>query len=255
VKATDIRKKFQEWIGKLRDEAKERSGTATELHGKLEQFQKDLRQSASDFGMHVKKYKEEYGTASTEIDRIKQEIQGLDDELAAATKKHHDETIVLSTAPLYLLIPFFGPLIMAGVLIGVGVDFGLLVERIKGQVEKLEQTRKRLSVKQAFYEQYRNGAELTQKTADDLAVVLPLVKKLEGAWRTMTSDLDDLHKVLVGGAVESVKEDWDYASLDLDTARATWNDLKDQADRYRRFAEVKAASNVTELSSGVRPAA
>jgi hypothetical protein len=250
--ASEVQAQFQRYIGILADEAKARQVKAEGLKIKLTKFHGNLKDSGGKFDKHLEVYKTKYEQVSEELKKVKDDIADLQTKLNDARKKQHDEELALETSPLYLLIPILGPFIMGGVLIGVGVDYGLLIEDLKGKVAKMEAFQTTLTGKQTFFNQYQVARSLTEKTAKDIAVILPLVEKLEAAWNALTSDLTDLGKVMGEANAVALLKDWDFASLNLDVAQITWRDLKTQADQYRRFAVAKPASTVDELSHGIR---
>jgi DNA repair exonuclease SbcCD ATPase subunit len=250
-----IQEQFKSYIRRLKTEADARSTKAGALQTKLTTFRDNLKQSGADFTLHYADYLTKYGDAQKELEKLRGDLDDLSKELDDARKKERDETIVLGTSPLYLLIPFFGPFIMAGVLIGVGTDFGLLKEKIKTKIKEAEEKRKRADTKETFFAAYTQAKDWTWKTAEDIKAVLPLVDKLKSAWDALSSDLSDLSEVMGSGQSSALIEDWDFASIDLETGQKTWLDLKEQADQYRRFADCKKVDTVDQLAEGVKQAA
>lgn len=253
--ADSIRTNFQSHIKRLKKDADERNQKAGDLQDQLLAFRDNLKRSEADFKKDFASYTTKYGQVEKELDEIKADIEDMRTQLEAARKKQRDETIVLGTSPLYMLIPFIGPFVMAGVLIGVGVDYGLLVEDLKGKVSELEKKEEGMGTKQIFFESYKTAKGLTEKTSKDLEDILPLVEKLKKAWDTLSKDLGDLSKIMSSANQMGLEEDWDFASVDLETARDTWRDLKEQADQYRRFTDIKPAKTVDELAKGMVAAA
>ena len=149
-----IQQQFKRYIDKLKEEADERTTKAGALQGKLTAFQSNLKQSGADFGANYASYQTKYGEAEKELNKLRGELTDLAKELEDARKKERDEMIVLGTSPLYLLIPFFGPLIMGGILLGVGIDFGLLKEKIKAKINKAEEQQKKANTEQTFFAAY-----------------------------------------------------------------------------------------------------
>lgn len=245
---TQVRVDFARYIGKLGEDASERAERARQLHTKLTGFQNALRGAKGEFKRHFDSYSRQFGSASSALKKAQAELQEVQDELAAAQKKRHDETIVLATSPLYLLIPFFGPFICAGVLLGVGIDYGLLIEKLKGKVQRLEVVTQDLGTKETFFEAYRVASELTDKTHEGINHVLPLVAKLEGAWGAMAKDLVDLQGILGDAKRGAERSDWNMASLDLETAQVTWRDLRDQADNYRRHGVAERVQSAEQMN-------
>jgi hypothetical protein len=254
-KSVAIQKQFQSYIDRLKTEADERSSKAGALKTKLTTFRDNLKTSESDFSKNYEDYQKKYGEAEKELNALRGEISDLENELARARKKESDETIVLATAPAYLIIPVIGPFVMAGVLIGVGVDFGLLREKLKEKIKEAETKKATAGTKATFFLVYTEARNCTKETAEAIKAVLPLVEKLKIAWDALSSDLGDLSKVMGSAQGLALKEDWDFASIDLGTAQKTWLDLKEQADQYRRFADCERVDNVDQLTEAMKKAA
>ncbi|MDT5271742.1 MAG: hypothetical protein QOH49_3928 [Acidobacteriota bacterium] len=254
-KGAAIQKDFKKYIERLKTEADARSTKAGALQTKLTTFRGNLKQSGADFSVHYADYQTKYGDAEKELLKLRGDLDDLNKELDDARKKERDETIVLGTSPLYLFIPIFGPFIMAGVLLGVGIDFGLLKEKIKNKIKEAEEQQKRADTKQTFFAAYTQAKDWTGKTAEDIKAVLPLVDKLKSAWDALSSDLKDLSVLMSSAQGESLNEEWDFASIDLQNGLKTWLDLKEQADQYRRFADCKKVDTVDQLAEGMQKAA
>ncbi len=253
--SASIQKQFQSYIDRLKTEAGERSAKASELKTKLTTFRDNLEKSGSEFNKHFDSYKTKYGDAEKQLAKIRTDLADLNAELAAARKKESDETIVLETSPLYLLIPGIGLLITGGVLIGVGVDLGLLKEKINEKIRRAEELNKQANTKATFYAAYTEAKGMTETTSKDIKAVLPFVEKLKNAWDALCSDLADLSKLVGTAHGEALKEDWDFASIDLETAQKTWIELRTQADQYRRFADCGKAESVNQLMESMKQAA
>ncbi len=252
--ANDIRASFVKFVGRLQQDAAERAKSASELKGKLVKFRYDLSARNGEFKRHLGNYRNLFGSASKELKTAQDDLKAAQDELDVAYKKQHDEMIVLSTSPLYLLVPFFGPLICAGVLLGVGIDYGLLVEKLKGKVERLDILTKNLGSKEAFFEAYQAATELTSKTHEDIEQVLPLVDKLELAWTAISSDLSRVQSLLTRANLDATDKDWELASANLEEAQQKWRALEKQADTLRRFGTAERVGSADELAGGQKAA-
>jgi DNA repair exonuclease SbcCD ATPase subunit len=248
----EVKEQFKEYIAYLLEDAKKRAQKAAELKNKLTAFSKNLETSKEHFGVHVEDYGNKYADYEGKLKKTKEEAADLQRELDALRKTQKDKEIVLETSPLYLLIPGFGFFVMAGVLIGVGVDYGLKKEELQGKIRKLEETQKKLSAEQNFFNNYSVVLDLTTKTLGDVKAAIKSVGQLEKAWNALTDDMQELVKKLEGAKGRSLDEDWRFAALDLRTAQKTWESLAEQADQYRRFGDAKKAANVDQLFKNVK---
>jgi hypothetical protein len=227
------RGKFVQYIGVLKQDAQERAAEATTLHKKLMTFHGNLKSSNAEFVADAKNYEKLFGSLNPRVQFLKTELDILQKELNGMRKQEADFVIVLETAPLYLLIPFFGPWIMSGVLVGVGGALGALRKKIWDKLEEAIRLNDELGPKEKFMAYYKYGQDSTGSTAKEVEKAAKLVEKLKNAWGKITSDLGDLNKRLLDDASKrSLTGDWDVAMIKLDTAKATWRDLKVDAERY-----------------------
>lgn len=104
--------------------------------------------------MHMADYATKYADHDGKLKQIQEQVADLQKELKALRKTQADKELVLETSPLYLLIPGFGFFIMAGVLLGVGIDFGLKKEELQGKINKLELAQTKLSSEHNFFNNY-----------------------------------------------------------------------------------------------------
>lgn len=248
----EVKEQFKGYIFYLFEDARKRAKDAATLKGKLTTFETNLRKSQGEFGEHVVDYGNKYADHDGKLKAIQEQVADLEEELKKLRKTQADKELVLETSPLYLLIPGFGFFIMAGVLLGVGIDFGLKKEELQGKIGKLEEAQKKLSVEQNFFNNYTVVLGLTTKTLSDLKTAIQAVGKLEKSWNALTADMQELVTKLEGAKGRSFVEDWRFAALDLTTAQATWAALAEQADQYRRFGDAKRAASVAEVFEGFK---
>jgi len=219
---------------------------------KLTAFEANLKKSQSEFILHADDYANKYADHEGKLKVIQEQVDDLEKELKALRKTQADKELVLETSPLYLLIPGFGFFIMAGVLLGVGIDFGLKKEELQGKIDKLTTAQSTLSSEQNFYNNYNIALQSTTKTIKDLKAAIEAVGKLEKAWNALSDDMEELVSKLEGARGRSLVEDWRFASLDLTTAQKTWEDLALQADQYRRFGDAKRVDTVDKAFEGFK---
>jgi DNA repair exonuclease SbcCD ATPase subunit len=222
------------------------------LRKKLTAFEANLKKSQSEFILHADDYATKYADHEGRLKVIQEQIDDLEKELKDLRKTQRDKELVLETSPLYLLIPGFGFFIMAGVLLGVGIDFGLKKEELQGKIGKLTTAQSTLSSEQNFYNNYNIALQSTTRTIKDLKAAIEAVGKLEKAWNALSDDMEELVSKLDGASGRSLVEDWRFASLDLATAQKTWEALALQADQYRRFGDAKRATTVEKAFEGFK---
>jgi hypothetical protein len=245
--AQDILSKFKRFVGRLQDEAAERADKAKGLLAKYNEFHTGLEVSQNNFKDVATRLHDKYNSNNPKVEQMKKDLKDLQGDIERMLKKEKDEIIVLGTSPLYLLIPFIGPLILAGVNIGVGVDLGLLRVKIKEAQDKAQLLTHELDVKERFVSHLETGETMANDTVKSIEKIITDLDVLEKAWRAISSDLGNL-KDNVGKAVTDVsKKDWLFAPLDLETVKNQWRDVAQLADNYRRFAKIDAAKSVDDI--------
>jgi hypothetical protein len=249
--AKEARKKFVTYIGILKQDAEVRAGKATALDLKLGEFHRNLKSSNAEFVADAKNYERLFGALNPKVQQLKQDLDLLQKELTGMRKQESDFIIVLETAPLYLLIPWFGYLIMAGVLSGVGGALGTLRNRIWENLDKAIKLNDELGPKEKFMAHYHYGEESTAKTAKEAEKAAKFVEKIKNAWSKIASDLTDLNTRLLADANQSsLTGAWDVANVRLGTAKDTWQDLKVDAEQYLRY-QLRRADNLDDAMGGV----
>lgn len=248
--AIQARRDFAKYVGILMKDAEKRAGAASILHGQIVTFHQNLRLSYAEFGRDSAAYKGKFGEISPKVKKLQAGLDLLQKELDGLRVEEDQKVLLLETAPVYLAIPLIGYLIMSGVLLGAGIHLGVIRKRIAEKVEEASGLAKELGPLQSFMALYEYGETSTLKTADEVKTVLPLVEKIKNAWSDLTSDLKELRDVLTDASGGSLTGDWDVATLKLDIAKATWQDLKGASERYLRY-QLKRADDVEEAMKGV----
>jgi len=246
------RKDFVKYIRILKEDAQLMAGRATDLHTKLVKFHSDLKSSNAEFVADAMNYERLFGRLSPDVQRMKQELDSLQKELDGMRKQESDLVIVLETAPLYiLLIPWFGPFILAGVLTGAGTALGVVRTKIWDKLQEAIAINDKLGPKEKFMAQYQYGQESTDKTAKEAKAAAKLVEKIKNAWSDITDNLTDLDTRLLNNASQnSLTGEWDVAKLRLRTSRSSWDILKTQAEQYLRY-QLDRADDLDEAMKGV----
>jgi len=208
-----------------------------------------IRKIKSAFDKKQTEFDSKFGDGGTELARLKALKDSVDAELAALQKKEKDEVIVLSTSPVYLVIPMFGPFILAGVDIGVGIDLAKVREKISTLQKEITAYRKKINTTERFQGYYTNGKEIVGDIAEKIEKVAPKLEAVGKGWRAMAKDLDYIVQSLSDhGRSQIAAEDWFNFVNTLDTSRNTWKRVAGMANHFRLVAEPVAAKTPEELT-------
>jgi len=208
-----------------------------------------LNTSKSAFNGQKQKFITNLGAEGAANEKLKASMQGLENELLRLRKKESDEVIVLSTSPVYLAIPIFGPLILAGVDIGVGADLAITRKKIAEKVEEVTRIKATMATNERFMGYYTSNNDRFEKISKNIEVLAPKLETLGKAWRAIASDLTNVHTVLSTNGRKSIQgENWFNLTIALDTAKKGWARISTQADHFRRFGGTpKKAGSVDQL--------
>jgi hypothetical protein len=254
-----IEKRFKLALEDLITEAETRAKRAEKLKDDIlgpDGLKIKLQANKTGFDMKKTIFGDKYGKESPRVQKFIQDMKLLQTEINGLRKKERDEVIVLGTSPLYLIIPLFGPLILAGVDIGVGVDLAKTREQISGKLREAEVIKEKLGIAERFMAYYNYGAKLVGKTSEDIANVLPKIDALGLGWRAVAKDIRFIVDLLTGPGRSRIQDqDWFNFVTTLKTAQSTWKSVGEQADHLRTVATPVAASDLEDAISKLKAAA
>lgn len=254
IESLTIKKKLTELFTRLHEQADKRAKKAEKLEVLVTGFYDNLMSSQAKFELDYDNYKNKFGLQSVAVKELQKTRDALQSQLDQGRKKERDEIIVLGTSPLYLILWPFGPLIMAGIQIGVGVDLALLRAKIQKLIADVADKNKELSTKEKFMAGYESMRTMTLNTSNDIKQVLPSIARLKDGWHTLAADLEDMVGVLNQGGGDAAEESWMMAEVSLENARDRWADLAERADYFRKNATIREASSPRAFVEALRAA-
>lgn len=211
-----------------------------------------LKTARKGFTNEKDRFEKAFGEESDETKRLKSELSDIQKKLKSLQKKEHDEVIVLSSSPVYLMIPIFGPLILAGVDIGVGVDLALTREEITSKTKMIKEYETSIGAHERFISAYSTSRQKFDQMIDGIADLTPKVEVLGKAWRAVAADLKGVRDLLSTQGNEALAgENWFKLVTVLKTAKTGWARIAGQANRFRIFGGTpQKVDNVEELVGG-----
>lgn len=253
--ALKVKDRFITAVSRLQEDAEGRCNRAGELLRQVNSLHDNLIKSEAIFQRNTQNYETKYGTESEAMKNLQLRYDNLKIEVESNQTKEKDAVIVLASSPVYLILWPFGPLIMAGVQIGVGAHLADLRNKINKLVADVADALKELNVKQKFSSNYNIIKKYTKRTADEINAILPAVASLKDGWNTIALDLKGIVGLLKGGHTETSKEDWFALGSSLEATRERWKFLAARADRFRLNATVREVPSVEELFKDAEKAA
>lgn len=252
-----IRKKMIRYIEVLAKESNEKRDEAQKLLKLYRTVYDAFAGKAGDEGLvrRFKKQRTDLVAEGGKKDEIKKEIRTKVDEvkadLAEYTQKEFDEEMVLYTSPVYLLIPLAGPLILAAVDTGVGIDLAKTKAKIKSLSAAVEKYEAQIDAADRFGDYFDIAEKLVGKVIPQLEAAMGYVKRLEAGWSNVSGALESASKFLSGdedAALESAQADEFFLSGPaLESAGESWNDAARYAENLRRYMPVKKIKTVDEM--------
>jgi hypothetical protein len=217
---------------------------------------KRLKSVKAAFDHRSSDFSNKFGAKSAVVVGLETDKARIENDLKDLRKKDTDETIVLSTSPLYLIIPVAGPFIMAGVLIGVGVDMANVRAKIDSLVERAKEVEAELDQGQRFMTSYDQGKDLCADMATKCEAIVPRLEKLGKGWRAVAKDLGFVvNKLSDEGRAHLNASDFNMFVATLDTAGEAWAEIAKKADHFRLVSEPKKVEDTGDLMKGAKAAA
>lgn len=258
-RSKQIRDRFASALDALIDEARTRADKADALQKAIlspDGILARLKTSKTAFTASKLRFDKAFGTESTEMALLRSTLEQFQEELKTLQKKESDEVIVLSTSPLYLAIPIFGLLVLAGIDIGVGVDLALTREKIKTKVKEIAAYTENIAVHERFTSYYTTASAGSDRVISQMDNLTPKIELLGKTWRGIASDLQNVRNILSKNGTAAAKgENWFALSTTLSTAKRSWARIAGQADRFRKFGSApKATDNVVDFFAATKVA-
>ncbi|WP_291296803.1 alpha-xenorhabdolysin family binary toxin subunit A [Elioraea sp.] len=255
-RSDQIKQRFQSALDGLIKEATERAEKADALQKAIlapDGILARLNTSKAAFKAAHTRFETAFGKEGAETTKLRTMLASLQEDLKSLQKKEKDEIIVLGTSPIYIYIPFIGPLIFLGVDIGVGIDLALTRAKIQGKLDDIQAYTGKIGLHERFSAYYTTAKKGVDGVADQIEKVAPKVETLGKAWRAIASDLANVRKVLSTDGNVSIKGgNWFNLVIALTNAKKGWARIADQADHFRRFGGTpKKCGTVAEFVAAV----
>ncbi|HBK01350.1 MAG TPA: hypothetical protein DDZ62_16305 [Delftia acidovorans] len=252
-RSEQIKRNFSSALEQLIEDANARSVRAFALQNSIldngNGILMRLNACKTAFNGQKQKFTTTLGAEGAANQKLKAAVEKLENDLKALRRKEKDEVIVLSTSPAYLAIPLFGPLILAGVDIGVGADLAVTRRKIAEKVDEVRTIQATMATNERFIGYYNRSNDRFDSISKSIEDLGPKLKTLGEAWRAISADLGNIHKVLSTTGRKSLQgENWFSLTVVLGTAKKGWARVAGQADHFRRFGGTpKKAQSVDQL--------
>jgi hypothetical protein len=254
-----IQNRFKLALESLITEAEARETRAKALEKRIlgeQGLHAKLLKSKSEFDLKKEAFERKYGQESPRVTKFRGDVKRLQDELNVLRKKEQDEVIVLATSPVYLAIPLIGPLIFAGIDIGVGADLAITRAKIASVEKESREIEDELGRTERFMGYYNSGKTMTGEMSKNIENVAPRLQALGLGWRAIASDLTFIRDRLTGPGRSQIRdEDWFNFVTTLKTAQKTWKDVAAKADHLRTVAIPAVANDANDAVEKVKKAA
>lgn len=190
----------------------------------------------------VKKYNDEYGAQSDQVKELQKQLAAQRLSLKAANDAYDHDMVVAATTPTYGWIWPIGTIaaaIVAGIYGKKATDDLANARAAQDQINTLggEIARDANLMNAITFAEQGMGAILQALTR-----ALPVIKKIQGAWGAISSDLSNVSTIITNDIQKAMPI---LMSLGVDEAISQWQTLSDEANGYRVNAYVTIAPNAS----------
>jgi len=193
-----------------------------------------------------KRYNDEYGTTSQDVQNLTKELQAQKIALKADNDAYNHDVIVAATTPTYAWVPPFGPVaaaIVAGIYTKRAIDD---LDKAKAAADKIKNLNDQLRADANLLITIHAAENGITTIALALAAALPVIQKVQGIWSAIASDLTKIIGVIqtdIGQALPIIM------NLGIDEAVTDWKNVANEANDYRVNAFVKIDTTAGGASS------
>ena len=253
--ADQLKTRFTRFLGQLQAEALEKQKRVDQVSLNLDLFENSLKTREASFRQHKQSFNASLVTYKRRIEKLGGDIKQLQMEIVREEQKDYDKIMVLKTAPVYLIIPVFGPFIMAAVLLGVGIATGVLRKQLGGLIEQAEALEKDMGAKVTQMRQTEVVANLITETIKDIELIKPEIKKLSKGWGALADEVGKVVKYVSGSLSKAELGNWDASGMDLENATSEWMNVYKKADSLRMFSTISCTPSLEEAIKNAEKAA
>jgi hypothetical protein len=190
----------------------------------------------------VKKYNDEYGAQSDQVKDLQKKLATQQLNLKAANAAYDHDMVVAATSPTYAWIWPFGTIaaaIVAGIYGKKATDDLANARAAQQQIDTIggEIARDVNLMNAITFAEQGMGAILQALTR-----ALPIIQKIQGVWAAISSDLSNVSTIIKNDIKQAPPI---IMSLGVDEAISQWQQLSDEANGYRVYANVKVDPNAS----------
>jgi hypothetical protein len=247
------KKKFQQILGNLRDQAKGYSDTAGVVKQKMIDFTEETKNDQSILQPIDERYKAKYQGKGGEVDTFMKEIQNDTDQIKLWNKEYEHDVTVAATSATYAWIFPVGT-IAAAIVAGIyGKKATDALNNVHSYQDKLQAAEEGLRRALNLLHDLKLCTDSLDGILDSLNKALPVLEKMEGIWGAISDDLNNIvNQILdkdIGQADLFIKD------LGVDEAITAWEKVSRIADNYRMNAYITVTTEEAAKEAGKQAAA
>lgn len=252
--ADTLKGRFTKFLSQLQAEAVSKQKRVDLVSENLDIFQNSLKKREAAFNQHKSSFDSSIVTYKKSIDVLNGKIKQAQMDITREELKDYQKIMVLKTSPVYLIIPVFGPFIMAAVLLGVGTATGIMRKQLEGLIKEAEKLEEEMGGKVTQMNQTQRVAALVSDTVRSIELIKPEVKKLSQGWGALADEVGKVVKYVSGSRSQAELGNWDASGMDLETASSEWLNVYKKADSLRMFSGISCATSLDKAFDQAKPA-
>lgn len=153
------------------------------------------------------------------------------DKAAAQAEIVHDKKVINDTK-YYSWIPFVGTAVGVGEIISKENDIKKQVDRIKADVLAMQSDQKKIQAFNQEIAQLNYTKQYNQHMASEINDTVGSLQTIEGAWKTIGSELGDIVENVKEASASELKDEPCLAAVALTTAAEEWLDVANDARAF-----------------------
>jgi hypothetical protein len=175
-------------------------------------------------------YNAEFGSTSTEVKTLTDELTAQQAILAAANAEYNHDVIVAATTPTYAWVWPFGT-IAAGVVAGVYGDKAVkALEKVRAAQQQINTLSDQLAADAKLLIAINTIEAGIGNILQPLNAALPIIQKIQGVWGAITDDLNSII-ALISTNIEQVPPI--IMNMGVQSAITAWTAVGAEANAYR----------------------
>ena len=214
--------------------------SSNEIYENIYLYISNIQEAALGLNTLLKQENNNIEADNLRIQRLQGEYNSKYADMQQAQAQIVSDNNTIDNAKYYIWIPFVGTTVGVGEIIAEQEDIKHQLDRINANSQALQGIQKELQDVNTIIAHLTYANQYNQHLVEKMNNVMPRLQLIEGAWKTVASEIGDVVENVKLAAASELKNNPCLSSVELATAANEWLDAAKDADSFRSRFYIQA---------------